>query len=114
MPEELVTIFAGSAPAALALSSIVPADETADVAIDANIVLTFNNKISREAIVVATDAGVIIPGARTWDSDGKVLTFNPSAALTNNTTYIVTIGGVVDIYGQALVAEVKNFTTAVA
>lgn len=111
LPDEVAAIFAGAAPSALALSSISPLDDAADAAINANIVLTFNNKISREAVVVTSAAGVVVPGAKTWDAAGKVLTFNPTADLTNATTYIVTIGGVVDIYGQALAVEVKNFAT---
>ena len=110
LPDEIAALFA-AAPDALALSSIVPDDEAVDVAIAANIVLTFNNKILREAIVVAQADGTIIPGAKIWDAAGKVLTFNPTADFTNSTVYLVTVGGVVDIYGQSLAPVVKNFTT---
>jgi hypothetical protein len=112
LPDEIATLFAGSTVNPVALSTIVPADDATAIAINSNITLTFNNKISREAVVVASEAGVIIPGTKSWDSTGKVLTFNPTADLTANTMYLVTVGGVVDIYGQALAAEVKNFTTA--
>lgn len=86
-------------------------DGDIDVAIDSNIVLTFNNEIASEAVVVAKADGTIVAGAKTWDAAGKVLTFNPTDALANNTTYLVTIGGVVDAYGQALAATVKDFIT---
>lgn len=111
LPDEITTLFAEAAPSALALSSISPADEDNTVAINANVVLTFNNKIAKESVIVTADDGTIVAGATSWDTAGKVMTFNPTADLTNNTTYIVTIGGVVDIYGQALAAVVKNFTT---
>lgn len=111
LPDEVAQIFTEAAPAALALSSIVPDDDTNTAAITANIVLTFNNKIQKEAVVVSSAAGAIIAGAKTWDAAGKVLTFNPTSDLTNDTTYLVTIAGVVDIYGQSLAAVVKNFTT---
>jgi hypothetical protein len=111
LPDEVATLFTGEAPAALALSSIVPDDDTPDVAINANIVLTFNNKIQREAIVVASATGAIVAGVKTWDATGEILTFDPAVDLTNGTTYIVTVGGVVDIYGQSLAAVVKNFAT---
>lgn len=107
LPDEIAALF----PDALALSSILPDDEAVDVALDANIVLTFNNKILREAIVVAEADGTIIPGAKIWDAAGKVLTFNPTADFTGSTVYLVTVGGVVDIYGQSLAPVVKNFTT---
>ena len=111
LPDEVAALFAAGAPSALALSSISPDDDVLDVAINANVVLTFNNKISREAIVVTSETGGIVAGGKTWDTAGKVLTFNPTDVLTNSTVYIVTIGGVVDIYGQAFTAVVKNFTT---
>ena len=82
-----------------------------NVAVDANIVMTFNNKIASEAIVVTEADGTIVAGAKTWDTEGKILTFNPTANLDNSTVYLVTIAGVVDIYGQSLAASVKNFTT---
>lgn len=111
LPDEIAALFAAAAPDALVLSSIVPDDEAVGVAIAANIVLTFNNKILREAIIVAEADGTIIPGAKIWDAAGKVLTFNPTADFTASTVYLVTVGGVVDIYGQSLAPVVKNFTT---
>lgn len=112
LPDEVLTIMAEPAPSALALSTIVPDDEATGVAVGANIVMTFNNKIDKESIIVTSEAGGIIAGSKTWDATGKILTFNPTDNLTANTVYIVTLGGVVDIYGQALTATVKNFTTA--
>lgn len=73
--------------------------------------MTFNNKIADEFITVAKADGTIVEGAKTWDAAGKILTFNPTASLNNSTVYLVTIAGVVDIYGQSLAAFVKNFTT---
>lgn len=111
LPDEIKTLFDTGAPSALALSSIVPADDVTGVAIDANIVLTFNNAIDHEAVVVTDNLGVIVAGAKTWDATAKILTFNPTSNLSNSTTYLVTVGGVVDIYGQSLASSVKNFAT---
>ena len=111
LPDEIAVLFAAAAPDALALSSIVPDDEAVGVALDSNIMLTFNNKILREAIIVTEADGTIVPGAKIWDAAGKVLTFNPTADFTGSTVYLVTVGGVVDIYGQSLAPVVKNFTT---
>jgi hypothetical protein len=109
LPDAIAAMFAGAAPSALALSSIVPADDASGVAVAANVVLTFNNAIKSEAVVVTEDDGTIVPGAKTWDTARKVLTFNPTSNFTNSEIYIVTIGGVVDIYNQSLAEEVKNF-----
>jgi hypothetical protein len=114
LPSEIIDLLVSATPAALALSTIVPADDGMGIALDSDIVITFNNKISHESVVVTSDAGVIVDGVKTWDVTGKILTFNPTANLAANTVYIVTVGGVVDIYGQALAATVKNFTTAAA
>lgn len=112
LPNEIATLFNDAAPSAISLSSIVPADDASGVAVGANIVLTFNNEIRSEAIVVTSAAGVIVAGAKTWDATNKILTFNPTVDLSASTTYIVTIAGVVDIYSQLLAASVKNFATA--
>lgn len=114
LPDEVAALFGDVTPSAVALSSISPDDEEGDVTIASNIMLTFNNEIAREAVVVTSAAGAIVPGAKTWDTTGKILTFNPTENLVNDTVYIVTVGGVVDIYGQALAAVVKTFTTILA
>ena len=111
MPDEIADLFAADAPSALALVEISPADEASDVAVVSNIVLTFNNKISRESIIVTEDDGTLVEGTKTWDTAGKVLTFEPTENLSASTVYLVTVGGVVDIYGQALSAVVNNFMT---
>ena len=111
LPDAIAALFASAAPSAVALSSIVPSDGASNVAIDSNIVLTFNNAIARESVVVTQDDGTIVAGSKSWYADHKVLTFNPTENFVNLTDYIVTVGGVVDIYNQALAPEVKNFTT---
>ena len=110
-PDEISTLFLSAAPSALALSSIVPADDAPSISRTANIVLTFNNKVLTENIVVTTDAGVIIAGDKSWDVTGKIMTFDPTNTMGATTAHIVAITGVTDIYGQSLAASIKNFTT---
>lgn len=111
-PDEIAALFIGGAPSALALSSITPADAATGVAVAANIVLTFNNKINAEEIVVMSAAGAIVAGSRAWDEAGKVLTIDPTVNLSASTVYLVAVAGVEDIYGQTLTNAVKKFTTA--
>ena len=66
------------APTPVALSSIVPDDGADTVAVDANIVLTFNNKIVSEAITVIKADGTLVSGAKSWDSTRKIMTFTPT------------------------------------
>jgi hypothetical protein len=112
LPDEVATLFASPAPSALALSTIVPADAATAIAVSSNITITFNNKIAEESIIVMSAAGVLVPFARAWDAAGKVLTIDPTANLAAATTYLVSVCGVVDIYGQTLATVVKKFTTA--
>lgn len=111
LPAEVADIFAAAPPAALELVSIVPDDDETDVAIDSTIVFTFNNKIDSETITVASEGGDLVAGSKSWNATGKILTFTPTASLTNATMYIVTIAGVADIYGQSMATVVKNFMT---
>lgn len=111
LPDEIAALFTAGEPAAVALSTIDPADNATDVAVDTTIVMTFNNKILREAVIVVDEAGDVVPGAKTWDVTGKILTFTPTSDLANNTVYITTLGGVVDIYAQSLTPVAKNFVT---
>jgi hypothetical protein len=111
LPAEVISILETTAPSAVTVSS-VPADDASGVVVSANIVLTFNNKILRESVAIATAAGVFVPVVRTWDTAGKVLTLDPVTNLTAGTTYVVTIAGVVDVYNQVLAPSARNFATA--
>jgi phi13 family phage major tail protein len=102
---------------ALALSSSVPVDEDTDIAIAADITLTFNNPLVAGAInnvVLFDDSTLTVVGATvTLSTSRLVLTINPTASLSNNTDYTVLYAGVTDIYGQTLAGQV-NFTTIAA
>ena len=111
LPTEVATIMGGGAPAALTVSS-VPADNATAVVISSNMVLTFNNKIAREAVTLAKADGTIVPTTNTFDTAGKVLTINPDANLTAASVYLLTVAGVADIYNQSIAASVVSFTTA--
>lgn len=101
------------APTALALSSISPLDGATAASKTGPIVLTFNNKIASEAVtIINSTSGDVVAATKSWDATGKVLTLTPTAALTASTKFIVSVAGVVDVYGQALAATGKDFTTA--
>lgn len=110
LPDEIAALFAEDAPEAITVT-VSPDDNDIGVNIDTNIVFTFNNKIARESIIVMSDDGVIVEGIKSFDETGKILTFNPTNDLANDSVYLVTIIGVVDIYGQVLSTTVINFQT---
>lgn len=104
--------YVAGAYAAVALSTIVPADGAPAIAIDASIVCTFNNAIASNAVALFdADSGDVVPCTKAWDATKKILTITPDDDLTNSTVYIVSISGVVDVYGQALATAGKNFET---
>jgi len=103
------------APDAIELSSIVPADNAADVAVDANIVITFNNPIkSNNIIIVDTSAGSILTTSKSWDTSRTILTIAHATAFNNSTLYNVVLAGVIDDYNQELEVVIKDFTTIAA
>lgn len=112
LPAEVASIFTSAAPSALSLTTSVPADSATAVVVSANIVLTFNNKIAEDSIVLSTAAGVVVPFTKSWDATGKILTIDPTANLAAATVHLVTIAGVSDIYAQTLAPVVRKFTTA--
>jgi len=98
--------------AAVALSTIVPADAASGILKTASVVMTFNNAIAESAIsLINSTSGDIVANAQSWDAAKKVLTMTPSSDLSGTTKYIVAINGVEDVYGQELAAVSKEFTT---
>lgn len=112
LPAEVISIVGGSAVSAIALSTSVPAANATAVAVGANVVLTFNNKIAREAVTLVSALGVLVNTTKTFDAAGKVLTIVPTGNLTASTKYFVTVAGVADVYNQSLSTVVNSFTTA--
>ena len=102
-----------SAPSAIALSSIVPADAATGITTTASVVLTFNNKISEQAVTVikSTDGSVVATTA-SFDAAGKVLTLAHATAFTSAAKYFVILADVIDVYGQTLAPVTKSFTCA--
>ena len=111
LPDEVAAIFATAAPTALTVTSD-PSDEETGVLVGDNIVLTFNNKVAAENVLVTSSTGALIPVVKTFDIAGKVMTINPTSNLSASTMYLVNIVGIIDIYNQTLAPSVVNFTTA--
>lgn len=112
LPDEVASLFTGSQPAALELSTSVPADSESSVVTSSDIILTFNNKITKESILITTADGSIVPGTKTWDATGKILTFTPTSSMAASTVHLINVIGVIDIYGGLLAPVVRKFTTA--
>lgn len=111
LPDEIQTILEDSDLEEITVE-MTPADDATSVSVSDNIVLTFNNKILSENVVLISSAGALVPTTKSFDAAGKVLTIDPVSDLDPSTAYIVNIIGVSDIYNQTLTTTVKNFTTA--
>lgn len=113
LPDEVKTIMTVT-PDALSLDTIVPADEATNVAVDTTIVLTFNNEIVSENVLLMTADGVTVATTKAWDATAKILTVTPDANLANATDYIVVVDGVVDVNSQLLATDATNNFTTIA
>ena len=103
------------APDAIELSSIVPADDATSVAVDASIVITFNNSIKSDNInLVDTSTGEVIEASKNWDATRKILTMTPTSNMSNDTVHNVALFGVTDDYNQELAAVISEFETVAA
>jgi phi13 family phage major tail protein len=113
--DEVMVPTEGTAEAVnnISLSSVIPADGTSNVALNVQPTLTFNNQISKNDIILLNDGG-IVTSTKVFDATGKILTIEPSVALTASKKYSIVVTGVEDIYGQKLAQSIISFTTASA
>ena len=96
------------------LVSTVPANLAAGVDVNADLSLTFSEAIDQSDFTVelVPDPG---DGVATWSNGGKTVTFNPTAALLDDTQYTFTIfpNGVFDLAGNGIDGvHTVQFTTA--
>lgn len=102
------------------VSSVSPADAATDVAIAANITVTFSeavrsSDVNTRTIIVHDDAGTVVAGAVTLSADGTQAVFNPTSDLANSTKYhVVVVAGIRDVAGNALAATSSTEFTTVA
>jgi len=100
------------------VTSITPANGAVGVSTSTTINVTFSEAIDPATIsatnfIVRTSSGAAVPGTVTYNAATRVATFTPSAPLTSNTAYTVTIVGTVrDVAGNEMGANfVSTFTT---
>ena len=100
-------------PDAIVLVTSAPAAAATAVPTDAKIILSFNNEIQEEGIVLINAAnGEPAKNTKFLDATGKILTITPTAPLAASTKYVAVITNVQDIFGQKLENSTLLFTTA--
>ena len=93
-----------------AITNIVPASNSTGIAIDSNVVITFDEKISGSSKIILYKGSTAIDG--TVSIAGNTLTFTPSIDLENNIQYRIEIRGTVpDFVNNARYLGDYYFTT---
>ena len=94
------------------VSSATPANNAKNVPTTAAIMVTFDKDIVTPSVAnVAFTPGV--SGDVSYDPDTRTMVFKPSAALSNNTDYSMTIDGISGIEGSSMSPVTIEFTTSV-
>lgn len=101
-------------------ATVTPLDEATGVAISSNIVWTFDKVINEGNVnvgnfIILNSTGAEVAGTLTLDKTKKIVTFNPTSDLTNNTAYTaIVLATVRGADGSVMAANsITNFTTAV-
>lgn len=99
-------------PSALAISTIVPADQAEAILATADVVITFNNKIASGTVFLTGADNAVFATTSSYDATGKILTIKHTTNFATGVKYQVNIVGMLDIYGQTLATTTKTFTVA--
>ncbi|MCC7335950.1 MAG: DUF4082 domain-containing protein [Pirellulaceae bacterium] len=105
------TSFVDETPPILVSQS--PSASATNVEVTTAISATFNEPVQENAIsFVLRDANqTIVPASLNYNSSLRTITLTPNTALENNTTYSVTLSGVLDTAGNSMETRSWSFTT---
>jgi len=108
-------------------TTFAPVNGATDVAVNTTITISFNEAIRNTDNSEITDVNVgslvtfkekvsgnTVTATTTIDASKKVITITPSANLTNEIEYEVTVAPVEDAYDNATVSQTSSFTTIAA
>jgi hypothetical protein len=109
-------VTVGNDTTAPSISARSPAISATNVALGANVTVTFSEAMAAASITSSTftlrdAAGNAVPGAVSYNATTRVATYNPTGnlALSGGTVYTATVsggaGGVTDVAGNALAAN---------
>lgn len=92
------------------VTSTDPVDGSVDVAINKVVSVGFSETLNCTTATLATVSGL----PSTVGCSGQIVTLTPNPAMSNNTTYSVTISGVKDTAGNLMVNKTFSFKTVAA
>jgi hypothetical protein len=94
--------------------TFAPADAATDVAIGANVVMTFSEPMNTTSAEAAFSILPAVAGTFTWDVTNTILTFNPNSDFAQFTDYTVTVAATAlddSDPGNAMAADSATFKT---
>jgi hypothetical protein len=100
---------AGTGPS---IFNTIPKNGAENVPTTAAIVVTFDREVITPSVANLTFTPAV-SGDVSYDSDTRTLVFKPSAPLSNNADYSITIDGITDLEGNSMSPATINFTTSV-
>jgi methionine-rich copper-binding protein CopC len=92
------------------LTSSIPSNAASGIAVNAEIKLTFSEKMDAASVTVTSDPNSDL-GEASWNAEANTVTFDPPANLETSSAYTLSISGK-DFAGNALAATSVQFTTA--
>ncbi|HVT28291.1 MAG TPA: DUF4082 domain-containing protein, partial [Lacipirellulaceae bacterium] len=101
------------------VSGISPANGTSNVATSASVTVAFSEALDASTVTSSSvkllSGNTAVSATVSYNASAKTVTIAPTAALSNSTTYTVSVQGVKDLAGNALAQTfTSNFTTAAA
>ena len=114
------TTTAGADATAPTVTAVSPTNLAIGVSVNSVVTVTFSEGMDPTTItgttfnLKVTAGGAVVAGSVSYNSATNVATFTPTASLTSNTNYTVTVTtGVKDLAGNAMAAQfTSTFTTA--
>lgn len=96
-----------------ALTGRVPAPNATNISVNASISATFTEPVQDGTVVMELrDAnGALVPGSVAYDSATRTATLDPDGALSETSTYSVTVSGAQDSAGNTMNPDSWTFTT---
>jgi len=105
----------GAVTAAPTVTAVSPANGTAGVPVNAQVVVVVSAPVSLASIgsgaITVSAGGTSVAGTISLSSDRTTLTFTPGSLLAVSTTYTVTASGFTDQAGNTVVPFTSTFTT---
>lgn len=108
-----VDVLFARAAASMTVSSRVPDPDGTAESLTVKPSLTTSAPLAAGWAMSLTRNGTAVAGAAALSSDGRTVTFTPSAALAASTSYAVTVTGLTSTEGATLPTQTWSFTTAV-